>query len=1625
MTRHTDHRRGAILVVVLALLALFAGIGILAATFGSYQAENARIRGDAANTGGREFTDDGKTALNLFLAQLIYPVADDAAGLNSSLRGHDLTRLVYGGRLGAAVPFDGVGTFSESVDGLPGVAPGTLNRRYMMNYRLFPGMTTNVYDPEYSTTTGRPIASVPGTSGEAYVPKSAPYTYPDLNNAFLAIQCPATGEIQVPSFVRQVAFGSLAPNNPNWTNAQGKYLLVRPRPEDHAKDAAGRPLFPYVPMNPDGTFTGDVQNLPGGYVYRLNPTTGQPEWVARNDSVWIDIGAPVIPGPDGKRYKMLVAPLILDLDGRLNLSVHGNRVRDNPTVGQPYPNEKIHASGVGIGPHEVSLEKAFGTVYANFLTEARTLVGARSGAATGGVPRTRADQIQKRYAPYYPTGQRLPDYAQVPWLGFTGPNPLALPAGTTQYHTTAIYSGGYDASNTLFNHPTLFNPTEWPTFAGGGTLNRGFAFGDTKLLSLRYAFAPSFYAALDVGNHAPTSLRGTYGIPNPNPPQFNTLNNHRLDPAHMYRNLVTTLSQDLDRGRLMPMYRDQVAGDPLGGTAGSALTRDPTTGLLVNPTTAQQFPAQPMTTGAVTDFASATQLNNARLAVGAVDLNRSLADYRDLSQAPNVDGPGDPDPLTPGTPTPQPLGPTNMLNEPAARMDRQRLARDVFARLVVATGAQATVATTTTTVGMVTYQPGDVIVAATAGTPEYNALRQLAQLAANIVDYVDPDDVSTVFVWNPKNPAPLTLFAIGDPTTDNFSDPADLAGRVVFGVEKPRLTLNEVYAEVTNDPADPGLAAGMMPTLPAHVRFWLEFQNPTPLLTGNNPLGTGAVKVRDVAGVNVYSPYRVEIVRNTPKEAATANVTANLRDPNLGAANVTGAIVGVAAPDLTFDFSSVAAGAETVPPANGVANGGVLVCAANVPMQRNAEEFNPMFMAPNVVNASAAVAMSGAPGGSLSYTRPLVDALDPDRKNNVVLLRRLANPHLPPSPYNPYITVDFVDNVPIFDAVQKKDATANDRAAKSAADMTGYDPVNDPGVATIARRTALGKVQPYAGMCNPGAANGDYATFTFPNSLVVFQSPVDATNAPAMGVWHTLGFQNSRSQTPPAAQTYVPSVAGTSDALLANAALASSDTLMTPYEWFVHLDRPLINQLELLHVLGGKPHEATLYFMVPNATTPGRDVVKHVGNAQWLQNSVKVVASGPAQYAAPAEPALAANTLWRAFDVLRVQPYGHQTAFGGLVQGRININTIQDKRVWDALFDAPDATLGSPGNSFDQGQVDAMWTALVMSRTRSFVQKTDAAGNNLGHLTPVPGATVYDMNADNDGAMTPTYYDRPFLPFGAPQLAAGSAFAFGGGVGIDDTILRRTAGTTVPMIWNPDATRAPHPYLQAEAARKILNNTTTVSNTFAVWVTVGYFEVVNDVALPNGQVFHQLGKEYFREVPGDVRHKFFSLVRRTHVGMDPLSYQNYLTSGGTTLPTHATTRYPFFTTLEGNSSAGTDTIYVAAASANPLAGGNPAVQVYSDGVPVDVTVGSTLVVGTGADREIVTVTAITGFNNPTTTLPAGTTPGYATLTVTPLTRSHAAGECVSNIVPGNPGPQPGFDLNLDMYRSVVPYWSRN
>lgn len=1428
-TQHHLPRRGVLLIVVLALLSLFAIVGITFVFFSGQKAEHARILADAQNRTS-DFPDDGTGAFKQFLANLIYPaVVPNAAqpgSYNNALRGHDLTTLMYGGQPGGTAPWNGIGLFDETV-----TAPdyGGLNRRQIVNFTLFQGMSALV-DPEYSNPAGRaPNASPTGT----YIPKNAPYTYPDVNNYFLASVCPATGEVLLPSFHRPQLFGSLDPSNPNWTNPQGKFLTLRPRPAEH-------PNFPRVPPNADGSYTGDVCNLRGG----VGP------W--KNDSLWMDIGLAAITGPDGKRYKPLVAPLIVDLDGLLNLSVHGNVLGAGG----------VHRSGSGFGPWEVSLERAFGAFGGN-VAEARNLINVRNATLAN-----RAGAGQRAFAPPPLLGinNAIPACSSVAWAGLSGAGALLLPGqgGAGLFRDAPAYSNGYDSHNNPYpRHPYLYHPAEWPK-APNSTNPRAFSLPDLKLLHFAYAAGPAYYDSLEVGTHASTTLRSggigfpatVIGLTTPNP--------YRRDPPHRNRMIFTTYSYALDRP----------------GGLGYAFTG---TNLVANP------------------LANLPPLN----------LSRPLADYRnDVSQ---------------------PLSPSNIGNAAQAQADRQQLARDIFVRLVAAINPFL-IATYNPANGQYTFAPS-----VTPGSPEYTMLRQAAQLAVNIVDYIDNDDIMTPLPWDPNTP-----------------------GEVVYGVEKPRLIINEVYAEAVNDPADPTFGVvPMMANNPVHVRFWIELQNPTstPYPAGTNgALGDGSVPLRLPDTAPGYSVYRLEIVQN-----AGGKVSLALRDPAASASNNRGE-PGVL-PQILFDFSPAdGTPLQRIGPANGNPDGGIVVCAANVPRVHAASEFNPNFPAGAPVIPAAP---TGAPN-ALAYTYPLNQALNnntlnPLLKDHVVLLRRLANPYMPHDVNtNPYITVDFMDHVPAFDAIQREQGAILDRNVKQWNGMAvqpGYDPVDLPAAGDpIVRRHSLGKVQPLAGQCNPQppAANADYPTYAFPASLVVAQNLNPANPQP--GVRHTLLRRNSRDPGLNAA-TFNPGPP---------ASLANNETLMAPYDWLVHLDRPLINQLELLHITAGRPYDVTQLFLTPR-TDGGINkftgtVQNRLSDPQWL-------------------------LLYRGLEWLRVQPYVTGTAVGGRVPGRININTIQDKRVWDALFDA------QAGNSFDQAFVDQMWNTLIGSRTPNLQARTAADGTV--HPCPVPGATVYDNNAPTG--------DRPFLSFGVPTVVGvaggasitATARAYGGTLGLNDTLLRINPATQLPWLTVPPP-GALHPYQNFEAVRKVFNNLTTVSHAFAVWVTVGYFEVEQEspTAVP-GVNFTRLGQEYYREVPGDTRFQFFAILDRSQIAIDPASFASGSIS-------HALQR-PFFTTLLANAPAGSSALTIYA----------PGASGWSEGQPVPL--GQSLMVGLGSAMEIVQVQGV-GAVQPD---------GSVTVTLAaPLSRTHYFGDCVSNVLPGNPGPQPNFDPDLPQYQPVVPFWTR-
>jgi hypothetical protein len=88
-----------------------------------------------------------------------------------------------------------------------------------------------------------------------------------------------------------------------------------------------------------------------------------------------------------------------------------------------------------------------------------------------------------------------------------------------------------------------------------------------------------------------------------------------------------------------------------------------------------------------------------------------------------------------------------------------------------------------------------------------------------------------------------------------------------------------------------------------------------------------------------------------------------------------------------------------------------------------------------------------------------------------------------------------------------------------------------------------------------------------------------------------------------------------------------------------------------------------------------------------------------------------------------------------------------------------------------------------------------------------------------------------------------------------------------------------NPYREWELLQKIYNNVGTTSNCFAVWVTVGFFEVDDSVTPP------KLLKEIGREENRHVRHRMFAIVDRSELAIARLSVDSSNTlSPGTNVP---------------------------------------------------------------------------------------------------------------------------------------------
>ncbi len=543
-----------------------------------------------------------------------------------------------------------------------------------------------------------------------YVSKNAPYTYPDENNMFLGAVRPSDGRVLIPSFHRPWLY-NIAATTEIWTSSN-----TAPQLYTNPYKTLRAPL-PFPPMinqwqsgaglQADSSY-GDVENLPG---------KTQPQY----DSIWMDLDAPVHMWR-GQYYKPLFAFLVVDLDGRINVNTAGNLRGPGQT----------HSSYQGIGPWEVDLTKVLGA------NAAQQVLAANHPLSRFGLSHAHPsalycldDTVATNTSPGFMVGNGVPaanghaipnipyysafDLDGSPLTGALSPQTAGSSTLATlpmqPYHSTPMlvqggqsfpYGGRFGSGNAAerLNHPMIYNP-----YFG---VPNSTPLGHTRVTHVpNLTFSPwdMYYLNSTINKDAvnyPHSWLGSLGMS----PQLGL-------PTNITGNRlwVTTISNDLQRPGIRPwLWQNQygmAAGQqpswitsppnlstratansmyaypaPTQGAAPSSFPvggpiNSPTGVYLPNPNSPPAGNAQPNApqsspSAPGSDFDAAWR-SDVATGLGAIDLNRKLSDYR----------------LNPNLAYEHA---NNITAQTAARAisDRQQFAKDIFYRLLVSTGVNAT-----------------------------------------------------------------------------------------------------------------------------------------------------------------------------------------------------------------------------------------------------------------------------------------------------------------------------------------------------------------------------------------------------------------------------------------------------------------------------------------------------------------------------------------------------------------------------------------------------------------------------------------------------------------------------------------------------------------------------------------------------------------------------------------------------------------------------------------------------------------------------------------------------------------------------------------------------------------------
>jgi hypothetical protein len=1675
-SHETGRRPGMVLLIVMALLALFATVAL---SFVFY-ADSAAVASQMNRASMQQQQSDLDTELlaAYFLNQLLY----DTDNIYSAMRGHSLARSIYGynpKRLNFT-PYNGVGreSFAPSTTNDPDFTTVPMfnminNQTFYNPAALATDKTVNfVRTPEYygkvsflpTATPPSPTSSAVGPASYRYVGgANAPWTGYDTNSLFLA-EVTADGTVLMPSFSRPWTASGIPA-----TSLAAKYVSLRPDlgwnrdPNNPANNQTLNGVSTSF-ITPDTDTGGDVKNLEYGKGSLVGAT------YYNNDSKWMDLGFPILTAPNGKRYKALFAPLVVDQSNKLHLWAHGNQ---SGTAGS------LHASNIGYGPPSVNLTKLPGGVgiappgppATRGATEAGATVTIRTTTAHGftvgqvvaingvtdntGAPApgyngaftitvvpnattfrftdpTPLLPVNAGNGTVMPLAELLalynlrygganavgavpnlkagPSYAQVdadalnPATGLSSrPFFMAIQTRSTNAITGVPAAGAIKTVNVSTNSgnvaPSIATPFPW-NFADASTaIVPGVtqATVGTETVTITGSTATSITAFFRQNHPVGTqiSLGMTFGFPNfpagwsnanaaettNNPLAFNLLNptfpnilplamsNQEAllrfggtgSPAltsKIFQLMPSTFSNPRARNMvtLSNWHLDRITGAPFlnfsrtttGHYTYNAAIKYPTLVVASNPKPVYNTPGSAVTSTSATNPPWKTEFSTEwRSNLGnflRVDLNRVLTDYPGAQALP----------------------------------DRVQFATDIYNALIRVTGA---------------HDPNKPFVALST-TVDYKAARWLAQLAVNMVDYIDNDSIITVFPWHKT---------AGGVTVDT-----------VFGTELPRLVMNEVYAQQETVPN-------------SRINVWAELLNPLPNVAANNvTLQSGATPLYEI---EIYGTTTIA----TAVTAKPADLTAWLRDPannqGKGFPSVPAATVAPLATQsnwvpstttpstttLTTQVLPASAVPQFTPPKviAGVAVPGATKAGTTVTITTTA---NHGLVATDVGKAVTITGVVSTAGTSIvgydgtfvitavpstttfQYKTPGAGALANGGGGNATYVTNANSGFYVVGPAGArYSTAARVPNLPATlastgmsitipsakiatatcagtvatitsAAALPPSFTAGQKVVVAGVTVPGYNNTAGNPAWTITAVTGTptlsfsfnvpAALPPSAGgraslyipqitmllrrLANPSLA---FNAGTNPYITVDYLDQIPVTNFPTAGTVTTVGR-------PQPYQASLPLPAAAPHTFFRHNVAAGA-----PFDWLVHLDRPPVNPLEMLHVSGYKPHELTQQFVV------GANKFQHY--APW----------NPFVSATSADP----NALiYRGLDSMSSR-YMAGLIAGGRYPGNINLNTIMEPEIFQALCDAHDSSTTQYPNPW--------------------FKQTDVANA----ANPTDPTTIFGKLLQSRG--TPSYTSAPGVEPATPFKSFSAAKTNAGGtqVLLDDTLFRSVGGRPLFAV----GATTNHPYLQSSLLQKIYNNVTTTSNVFGVWCTVGYFEVVDESVKPA-----RLGAEIGRSENRHIRHRFFAMVDRSAMQL----FNTTVTGAAVPAGVNKTMTYTAnVTTITGATSAWIATqSYV---SANAVTAGGVTyfcIQANTNKPPAAnaafwqplLQPGMLLEIDAGANAEVVAVKTVPGGTNTFTA---------------DFTKPHTAGVLIS--CRGNPGPQSNYnphrDSNVVLHLSII------